>query len=147
MPQRTPLRTLGATGLLVALAATAALAQAQEPSQPYYAATPLPVAPQPPLSSAPVDDGNAPWRNVVPEPGVVVSGDGTAYAPGGYAPPPVVYGPPPAVYAPPVYVQPAYAWPQPYIYPPVGISLGIGYSRGWHHRGWHGGWRGHRGWR
>ena len=124
MPQPTPLRTLGAAGLLMALAATATLAQAQQPPQPYYPATPLPVEPQPPVFSAPLDNGNEPWRNVVPEPGVVVSGDGSPYVPSGYAP--GAYAPPPVVYAPPVYVQPAYAWPQPYFYPPVGISLGIG---------------------
>ena len=141
--QQTPIRTHGALGLLLALAGTATLAQAQQPA-PVYSATPLPVAPQASMSPAPLADGSDPWRNVVPEPGVVVSGDGTAYGPA-YGPPQAVYAPP--VYAPPVYVQPAYAWPQPYIYPPVGISLGIGYSRGWH-RGWHGGGHHHhRGWR
>jgi hypothetical protein len=44
-----------------------------------------------------------------------------------------VYAQPAPVYAPPVYVQPAYTYPyaQPYVYPPVGISLNLGYSRGW----------------
>jgi len=64
----------------------------------------------------------SPWDSVVPEPGVVVSN----------APAPVYVQPAP-VYAPPVYVQPAYTYPyaQPYVYPPVGISLNLGYSRGW----------------
>jgi Spx/MgsR family transcriptional regulator len=66
--------------------------------------------------------GGSPWDNVVPEPGVVVGAGG----------PPPVYQPAP-VYAAPVYVQPAYTYPyaQPYVYPPVGISLNLGYSRGW----------------
>ena len=105
---------------------------------PYGVAT-SPVAPQPPMEAAPLEGGSGdPWQNVVPEQGVVVGAGGAVAAP--------AYGPPPVVYAPPVYVQPAYAWPQPYVYPPVGISLGIGYSRGWHRGGWYGGgWRG--GWR
>jgi len=85
---------------------------------------------------------NSPWDSVVPEPGVVVSN----------APAPVYVQPAP-VYAPPVYVQPAYTYPyaQPYAYPPVGISLNLGYSRGWggggYYRGYRG-WGGHRhGWR
>ena len=79
---------------------------------------------------------NSPWDSVVPEPGVVVSN----------APAPV-YTQPAPVYAPPVYVQPAYPYPyaQPYVYPPVGISLNLGYSRGWGGGGYY---RGHRhGWR
>ncbi|MDM0011709.1 hypothetical protein QTH87_04575 [Variovorax sp. J22P168] len=112
----------------------------------YGLATPSPVAPQPQIATAPVD---APqqmqqmqpmpqqsWQNVVPEPGVVVSGGGAPV----YAQPAQVYTPPPAVYAPaPVYVQPAPVYysapayyPQPaYAFPPIGISLGFGYSRGW----------------
>jgi uncharacterized protein YcfJ len=86
--------------------------------------------------------GGSPWDNVIPEPGVVVSN----------APAPV-YQPAP-VYAAPVYVQPAYAYPyaQPYVYPPVGISLNLGYSRGWgggyYGHGYRGyGYRGYGGWR
>ncbi|AGU50973.1 hypothetical protein VAPA_1c38940 [Variovorax paradoxus B4] len=71
---------------------------------------------QPPQYSQP----GSPWDNVVPEPGVVVSDAPAA-----------------PVYAPPVYVQPAYTYP--YAYPPVGISLNLGYSRGW------GGYRGYGG--
>ena len=79
---------------------------------------------------------NSPWDSVVPEPGVVVS---SAPAP--------VYTRPAPVYAPPVYVQPAYTYPyaQPYVYPPVGNTLNLGYSRGWGGGGYY---RGHRhGWR
>ena len=76
----------------------------------------------------------------MPEPGVVVSGTQPApvYAQPAY---------PAAVYPAPVYVQPAYAYPQPYVYPPVGISLNLGYSRGWGggYRGY--GYRGYGGWR
>lgn len=114
----------------------------------YGLATPSPVAPQPQIAAAPVD---APqqmpqqsWQNVVPEPGVVVSGGGAPV----YGQPAQVYTPAPAVYAPaPVYVQPAPVYygapayyPAPaYAYPPIGISLGFGYSRGW--GGGYGRWR------
>ncbi|VTU33037.1 hypothetical protein [Variovorax sp. PBL-E5] len=98
-----------------------------------YGVTTSPVAPQPQL----VPGGEQPqqaWNDVQPEPGVVVSGD---QAPG-YA------QPAPAYYPAPVVVQPAYAYgyaPYPYIYPPIGLSLNLGYSRGWG-GGWHGGrWR------
>lgn len=78
------------------------------------------------------DNGRPAWENVAPEPGVVVSGGAPAVA---YAPPPV-YAPAP-LYAPaPVYVQPGYAYPQPLYFPPVGISLNLGYSRGWGHGRW-----------
>jgi len=124
----------GALALLVALSGSAALAQSAQES-----ARAMPVAP--PSNLAAQAPGHDPWQNVVPEQGVVVSGTGAAYA----APYPVqaapVYAPP--VYAAPVYVQPAWGWPGPYLYPPVGLSIGLGYSRGWHG----GGWRGHRGWR
>lgn len=86
---------------------------------------------------APQNYGDAqPWRNVAPEPGVVLSGNsGGAVAPASvYANPPVVY-PAPA----PVYPAPAYGYyGYPYAaYPPVGVSLNFGYSswRGGH--GWH----------
>jgi hypothetical protein len=82
---------------------------------------------------------------VVPEPGVVVGAG----------------GPRPSTsrrrcMPPPVYVQPAYTYPyaQPYVYPPVGISLNLGYSRGWgggyYGRGYGGrgyGYRGYGGYR
>jgi hypothetical protein len=106
---------------------------------PYGVAT-LPVGPQPDPSSAPAADSRAPWEDVVPEPGVVVSAGG-APAPAYYDAPPA-YGVPayPApVYAAPMYVQPAYGYPAPYFYPPIGLSLNLGYSRGWHGHG--GRWR------
>jgi hypothetical protein len=86
---------------------------------------------QPPQYAQP---GGSAWDSVVPESGVVVSN----------APPPPVYAQPAPVYPAPVYVQPSYVYPQPYVYPPVGISLNLGYSRGW--GGYRGGW-GYRHWR
>lgn len=109
-----------------------------------FGVTTYPVAPHGPVESAGVppsppaqDASGAPWDHVVPEPGVVVS----AGQPAAAYPPPVYARP---VYPAPVYAAPAYAYPQPYVYPPVGISLNLGYSRGWHRGGWHGhgGWRG-----
>jgi len=120
-----------------------------------YGVTTAPVAPQPQLQPYPVEadsgqqqyqyqqspqyaqpsqQGGSPWDNVVPEPGVVVSN----------APAPTYVQQPAPVYAAPVYVQPTYVYPQPYVYPPVGLSLNFGYSRGW--GGYRGGW-GHRHWR
>lgn len=88
-----------------------------------YGVTTSPV-PDPPQI---VDNGSAsPWDNVVPEPGVVV---------GAGAPPSSAYGVQPA-YPQPVYVDPAYSYAAPYyIGPPIGFSLNLGYTRGWH-RGW-----------
>ncbi len=42
------------------------------------------------------------------------------------------------VYTQPVYVQPAYPYAYaPAYFPPIGLSLNLGYSRGWGgHRGW-----------
>ncbi|MBT2323894.1 hypothetical protein J7E62_16215 [Variovorax paradoxus] len=101
----------------------------------YGVAQSSPVAPQPQLAERPPEAGRPDWNNVTPEPGVVISGGG---APVYTQPVPVYTQPAPIYYAPaPVYVGPAY-YPQPYIYPPVGISLNLGYSRGWG-----GGWRGH----
>jgi len=124
-----------------------------------YGVTTAPVQPQSQLQPYPVEanggqqyqqdpqyqeqyqqSGGSPWENVVPEPGVVVSGQGAP-----------VYAQPAPIYAPPVYVQPAYTYPyaQPYVYPPVGISLNLGYSRGWgggyYGRGY--GYRGYGGYR
>ena len=175
------LRNITALSLLVALAGTASLAQAEQvwarvisatPSQDstgssrynvtyeyggrhyttvtdtrpgasipievggYGVATTSPVAPQPQLAQRPVDNGQPDWNNVAPEPGVVVSGGG---APVYGQPVPVYTQPAPVYYAPaPVYVGPAY-YPQPYFYPPIGLSLNLGYSRGW--GGGHGRWR------
>lgn len=128
-----------------------------------YGVTTLPVAPQPQLQAYPVEAGSSQqqqqqyeppyepqdrradgshWNDVVPEPGVVVT-NAPPPAPV-YVRPAPVYAPP--VYAAPVYVQPAYPYPyaRPYAYPPVGVSLNFGYSRGWggHRGGWH-----HRHWR
>ncbi len=84
------------------------------------------------LAPDPRPNGAQSWEDVVPEPGVVVSGGAPAPM---YAPQPQYVQP---AYAAPVYVQPAYAYP--YYAAPVGISLNLGYSRGWG-RGWHRGWR------
>lgn len=100
-----------------------------------YGVAAMPVAPQAQFESgSQMAPGAAPWDNVVPEQGMVVSGGGAAPAPVYYAPP-VVYSAP--VYAPaPVYVAPAYGYGYgygyaPYAYPPIGLSLNLGYSRGW----------------
>lgn len=110
----------------------------------YGVATTSPVAPQRQLAPHPVDPvepmdpvdsaQSRDWDHVTPEPGVVVSG--------GAAPAPVYVQPAPIYYPTPVYVQPTYAYPRPYVYPPIGLSLNLGYSRGWG-RGWHGGGHGH----
>lgn len=105
---------------------------------PYGVAT-MPVAPQASLSPGEsLDDRTPPWERAVPEQGVVVSSARGA-APAYYAAP--VYATP--VVPAPVYVQPGYGYGYgygyaPYAYPPVGVSLNLGYSRGWGggHRGW-----------
>jgi hypothetical protein len=108
-----------------------------------YGVATMPVAPQSGLEQMETEtsDGRPAWEQAVPEPGVVVS---TARRP----PAPVYYAAPAYVapayvaplYAPPVYVQPGYGYGYaPYsAYPPVGVSLNLGYSRGWGggHRGW-----------
>lgn len=115
-----------------------------------YGVTTSPVAPQSQVQAYPVEANNggaqayaqaggSPWDNVVPEPGVVVGAGG----------PPPVYVQPAPVYAAPVYVDPGYAYGYPYVYPPVGISLNLGYSRGWgggYYRGGYG-YRGYGGFR
>ena len=106
-------------------------------SSAYGIATPSPVTPQPQMAAGPADmpqqfgqqqQQPQDWSNVVPEPGLVVSG-------GGAPVPAPFYAQPAPVYAPaPVYVQPGAPvyYPAPaYAYPPIGISLGFGYSRGW----------------
>ncbi|MDM0043859.1 hypothetical protein QTH91_05130 [Variovorax dokdonensis] len=93
-----------------------------------------------PAPSLPASNGaDAPWRNVTPEPGIVVSGDSGSPAPAvGYPLPAPAYVTPPPVYvAPaPVYVAPA-VYPRPwgwgwggygYGYAPPGISLNLGYT-------------------
>jgi hypothetical protein len=86
------------------------------------------------FSPDPAPGGPKSWADVVPEPGVVVSGGGQEPV---YAPQPQYMEP---AYAAPVYVQPAY--PYPYYAAPLGISLNLGYARGWGRGGgWHRGWR------
>ena len=97
----------------------------------YGITTPVPSQQQYAQSEAPAPQS---WSNVVPERGVVVSGGGAiapapVYAPApAYAPAPVYVQPAPA---PVYYPAPAYYPPPTYAYPPIGISLGFGYSRGW----------------
>ena len=123
-------------------------------SSAYGIATPSPVAPQSqpsqwaagPVDAPPQDQQQQQqqqaWSNVVPEPGVVVSGRGAPSPAPIYAQPAQMYAPAPVYVqpAPPVYyAAPAY-YPAPaYAYPPIGISLGFGYSRGW--GGGYGRWR------
>ena len=109
-----------------------------------YGVITAPVALQSQLNGEPIADngsgsgnGRAPWEGVVPEPGMVVSSARPA--------PPTYYAAPaypaPVYVAPaPVYVAPAYGYgyAPAYAYPPVGLSLNLGYSRGW---GGHGRWR------
>jgi len=118
----------------------------------YGVATTSPVAPQPQLTASNLDyqaggpqgGGAQAFPNVVPEQGVVVSGGGApapAYAPAPvYAQPAPVYVQPAPVYYPAPAYYPGYAVAAPYAYPPIGISLGFGYSRGWgggyYGRGW-----------
>lgn len=117
------------------------------------------VTTNPVLSSQidPVENGQrrgdpAAWQNVIPEPGVVVSGNGGAptyptaypapvYAQPGYA---TSYAAP---YPAPIYVQPGYGYAQPYYAAPIGLSLNLGYSRGWGGGGWGGGGWHRGGWR
>ncbi len=96
-----------------------------------------------PMESGPRGNDPAAWQNVTPEPGVVVSGNGGAPVYQTAYPAPVYVQPAyPAAYPAPVYVQPGYAYPQPYLAAPIGLSLNLGYSRGWGGGGWHrGGWR------
>jgi hypothetical protein len=97
-----------------------------------YGVTTSPVAPQSQFAQTPVAPPQN-WDHVVPEQGLVVSGGG-APAPGpDYAQPAPIYAQPAPVYvqpAPVYYPAPAYYAPA-YAYPPIGISLGFGYSRGW----------------
>jgi len=83
---------------------------------------------------------SSPWQNVVPEAGVVVSGGGavaTSYPQPTYIAP--VYS-----YVAPVYTAPygyGYApyYASPFYAAPIGLSLNLGYSRGWGGGGWGGG--------
>ena len=82
-----------------------------------------------------------PWRNVQPEPGVVLSGNsgGAVATARVYTPAPAAYPAPVAYPAPAPVYAPAYGYyGYPYAaYPPIGLSLNFGYSS----------WRGGRGWR
>ncbi|MGR4870984.1 hypothetical protein ACIPRI_19210 [Variovorax sp. LARHSF232] len=116
--------------------------QQQQEQQPQYEAE----------APAANNSSSEPWRNVTPEPGVVISGGSVTPAP--IPAPQVVYqGAPAVVYAapPPVYVAPGYGYggyggygygypAYGYGYPPIGLSLNFGYS---YSRGY----RGYRGWR
>ncbi len=101
-----------------------------------YGVATMPVAPQSDPAPSGTADGRPGWEQVVPEQGVVVSTAPRAPAPVYYAAP--AYAAP--VYPAPVYVQPTYGYGYGYApyYPPVGVSLNLGYSRGWGggHRGW-----------
>lgn len=119
-----------------------------------YGVTTAPVQPQSQLQPYPVeaDNGNgaqqyssggSAWDNVVPEQGVVVGAGAPAPV---YAQPAPVYVQPAPVYYDPGYAYSGYPYGYGYGYAPVGISLNLGYSRGWgggHYRG--GGWGGYRG--
>jgi hypothetical protein len=98
-----------------------------------YGVTTSQVAPQSQIAQNPAPQNPQNWDNVVPEQGLVVSGGG-APAPGpGYAQSAPLYAQPAPVYvqpAPVYYPAPAYYGPA-YAYPPIGISLGFGYYRGW----------------
>jgi hypothetical protein len=98
-----------------------------------YGVATLPASPMD-AASPQADDRRQAWNQVVPEPGVVVSA-------GARAAPPVYY--PAPAYAAPVYVQPGYGYgyAAPYFYPPVGVSLNLGYSRGWGGGHYRHGWR------
>jgi hypothetical protein len=95
-----------------------------------YGVTTSPVAQQSQIAQTPAPQN---WDNVVPEQGLVVSGGGAPAPAPGYAqsapmyaqPAPVYVQPAPVYYPAPAYYAPAYA------YPPIGISLGFGYYRGW----------------
>ncbi len=103
-----------------------------------YGVATMPVTPQSDLAPSETADGRPGWDQVVPEQGVVVS---TAPRAPILAPAPVYYAAPAyaaPVYPAPVYVQPGYGYGYAPYYPPVGVSLNLGYSRGWGggHRGW-----------
>ncbi len=99
-----------------------------------YGVATMPVTPQSQLAPAAAND-QARWQGVTPEPGVVVSAGTQPAVTYSYYPAPVYAQP---VYTQPVYVQPAYPYAYaPAYFPPIGLSLNLGYSRGWGgHRGW-----------
>jgi len=113
-------------------------------SQPPGATIPVQVSPMGVMTSASAEtaspqQGGSPWQNVVPEAGMVVSGAGAvtaAYPQTTYLAPAYTYAPP--VYAAPYGYAPAY-YASPFYAAPVGLSLNLGYSRGWGGGGWGGG--------
>jgi hypothetical protein len=115
-------------------------------SQPPGATIPVQVSPMGVMTSSSVESavpqqGSSPWQNVVPEAGMVVSGAGTVAA----AYPQTTYLAPAYTYAAPVYAAPygyGYApsyYTSPFYAAPIGLSLNLGYSRGWGGGGWGGG--------
>jgi len=92
--------------------------------------------------------GNAPLDRVGPPSSYGAVPPAYAQAAPSYSEaPPTYYDAPPAYYGPaPVYYSAPYS--APYYVAPAAIGLGIGYWVGstWH-RGYRGGWHGHRGWR
>lgn len=110
------------------------------------------MAPSAAPSAAPApQDSSAPWQNVIPEAGMVVSGAGavatpypqtTYYAPSYPNEAPVYvapYGYAPSFYPAPYYHAAPTYYGSPFYAAPIGLSLNLGYSRGWG-RG-HGRWR------
>jgi hypothetical protein len=100
------------------------------------------------VTSTDAVDDRSPWDRVVPEQGVVVSA-GAAPAQTAYYAAPGYVAVPPVYVAPPVYVHPGYGYGyggygygygSPF-YSPIGLSLNLGYSRGWGGGHRHGGWR------
>lgn len=112
-------------------------------SQPPGATIPVQVSPMGVMTSAapqpeaPRRQGDAAWQNVVPEAGVVDSGEGAMAVAAPYAQP--TYYAPAYAYGAPVYAAPygygyGYAptyYPSPFYGAPIGLSLNLGYSRGW----------------
>lgn len=107
-------------------------------SQPPGATIPVQVSPMGVMtSSTPQPEApqrsSAAWQNVVPEAGMVVSSAGPVAAP--YPQP--TYLAPAYAYEAPVYAAPygyGYApayYPSPFYAAPIGLSLNLGYSRGW----------------
>jgi uncharacterized protein YcfJ len=102
------------------------------------------------LQVTPVGAMPAPQANAQPQPGYVQPQQGYVHPQQGYVQPQAVYSQQP-VYAQPIYAQPVYVQPAPVVaypgyyqrpyYPPVGISLNLGYSRGYGHGHRHGRWR------
>lgn len=110
-------------------------------SQPPGATIPVQVSPMGVMTASTPQtppQGGSPWQNVVPEAGMVVSGAGEVSAP--Y--PQTTYLAPAYAYGVPVYAAPygyGYGYASPFYAAPIGLSLNLGYSRGWGGGGWGGG--------